>query len=266
MKGIRRLALCLVFACLSGCASPTGTLTEVPDLWRTWTHATVVLPPFGAAAALVTTMDSAEMRARLRLLPANVKVPVVVYAHGCSGMGGLPMLRALAESGFIVVAPDSFARHFRPLQCDADNQAGGRNLFVYDFRLEEIAFALDQLWLRPWTDWNRLMLVGASEGGVAAALYRGDEFNARVILQWTCGGAPHVAGLAPGKREPVLALLAADDPWYQRAGGGDCGPWLAGRADSQSFLLAAVGNHELVTEPAAIRLVVEFLRRHAFRD
>jgi dienelactone hydrolase len=265
MTQIHRLVLWLAVVCLASCASPSDTVTELPDLWRTWTRATVVLPPFGSGGTLVTTMDSPQMRTRLRLLPANAKVPVVVYAHGCTGMGGLPMLQALAEAGFIVVAPDSFARHFRPLQCDADNQAGGRNLFVYDFRLEEIAFALDQLWLQPWADWSRLMLLGASEGGVAAALYRGDEFAARVILQWTCGGAPHVAGLAPGKQEPVLAVLAADDPWYQRAGGGDCGRWLVNRPDSQSFVIPAAGGHELMTEPSAIRLVVEFLRGRAYR-
>lgn len=250
---------------LGSCAAPTAQRADAPDLLQTWSRATVVLPPLGTGAALITTVDSPAMQERLRRVPAGGKLPVVIYAHGCTGMGGLALLQALAEAGFVVVAPDSFARRYRPLQCDAQNQAGGRNLFVYDFRLEEIAYALDQLWLRSWTDWDHLMLVGASEGGVAAALYRGDEFAARVIMQWTCGGAPHVAGLAPGKQEPVLALLASNDPWYQRVGGGNCGPLLGGRRDSQSHLISVPGGHELVSEPTAIRLVVEFLRRQAYR-
>jgi hypothetical protein len=245
---------------LGGCGAPAGPRADVPDLPQTWNRAMVVLPPLGAGAALVTMLDSPAMQERLRRLPANARLPVVVYVHGCTGMGGFAMLQAVAEAGFVVVAPDSFARRYRPLQCDAENQAGGRNLFVYDFRQEEVAYALDQLWLRPWADWDHLMLVGASEGGVTAALYRGDEFAARVILQWTCSGAPHVAGLAAGKGEPVLALLAANDPWYQRVGGGDCGVALAGRPGSKALSFAVPGGHELVSDPAAIGLVVEFLR------
>lgn len=262
---MRTRIFALALAALGACTAPSSQRAEAPDLPLTWNRATIVLPPLGTGAALVTTVDSPAMQERMRRVPANAKLPVVLYVHGCTGMGGLALLQALAEAGFVVVAPDSFARRYRPLQCDAQNQAGGRNLFVYDFRLEEVAYALDQLWLRSWTDWERLMLVGASEGGVAAALYRGDEFAARVILQWTCSGAPHVAGLAPGKQEPVLALLASNDPWYQRVGGGDCGTLLVGRRDSQSHLLTVAGGHELVAEPAAIRLVVEFLRRQAYR-
>ncbi len=262
---MRKKLFALALAALGACAGPSAQRAEAPDLPQTWNRATIVLPPLGTGAALVTTVDSPAMQERLRRVPANAKLPVVLYVHGCTGMGGLALLQALAEAGFAVVAPDSFARRYRPLQCDAQNQAGGRNLFVYDFRLEEVAYALDQLWLRPWADWEHLMLVGASEGGVAAALYRGDEFAARVILQWTCQGAPHVAGLATGKQEPVLALLASNDPWYQRVGGGDCGALLVGRPDSRSHLLIVPGGHELVAEPSAIRLVVEFLRRQAFR-
>lgn len=262
---MRNKLFALVLAALGACAGPAAQRAEAPDLPQTWNRATIVLPPLGTGAALVTTVDSPAMQERLRRVPANAKLPVVLYVHGCTGMGGLTLLQALAEAGFVVVAPDSFARRYRPLQCDAQNQAGGRNLFVYDFRLEEVAYALDQLWLRPWADWDHLMLVGASEGGVAAALYRGDEFAARVILQWTCQGAPHVAGLAIGKHEPVLALLASNDPWYQRVGGGDCGALLVGRPDSRSHQLAVPGGHELVAEPAAVRLVVEFLRRQVAR-
>lgn len=135
---------------------------------------------------------------------------------------------------------------------------------MYDFRLEEVAFALEQLWLRRWADWDRLYLVGASEGGVAAAIYRGDEFKGRVIAQWTCGGSPHVAGLMAPAGEPVIALVAADDPWY-RSGGGHCGPLLQGRADSRSYVLDVPGQHELLEEPVVVQIVVDFLATQARR-
>ena len=252
---------------VAGCAI-TRTSADLPDLARTWRQAPVTLPALGAADSLSTTMGTAEMTARLARL-AGARLPVVVYLHGCTGIGNFDFFRQLADAGFAVVAPDSFARRFRPLQCDPATLTGGRNLFVYDFRLEEVDYALQELWSLPWVDRGRLFLVGTSEGAVAAALYRGDEFRARVIAQWTCSGAPHVAGLAAPLDEPVLAIIGADDPWYAaaRAAGtpSDCGPLLAGRPDSQSYVVAAGGGHDVFANRAATAVIVDFLQRQATR-
>lgn len=98
------------------------------------------------------------------------------------------VFRRLADAGFVVIAPDSLARRYRPLQCDPKTQTGGYNLFVYDFRQAEINYAVQRLLEMPWVASGNMFLVGTSEGGVATALYRGDEFRARVVTQWTCSG------------------------------------------------------------------------------
>ena len=260
----RTLVAAAAVTVLAACATGADT----PDIARTWQQAQVALPALGAPEALRTTMGSTEMFARVARL-SGARLPVVVYLHGCTGVGNAEFLKQLADAGFAVVAPDSFARRYRPLQCDPATLTGGRNLFVFDFRMEEVSYAVQQLWSLPWVDRNRLFLVGSSEGAVAAALYRGDEFRARVITQWTCSGAPHVAGLAAPMDEPVLAVVAADDPWYAaaRAAGAtaDCGPVLAGRADSRSYVVQGGPAHDVYSSPAATALILDFLRRQATR-
>ncbi len=266
MNVSRRLliAASVALTLVAGCASaPPGATTELSDIERTWVRGTVVLPPLGAGAPLRTTINSAAMGAHLQRLPAGAKLPVVVYVHGCTGLANFPFLDRLAESGFAVVAPDSFARRYRPLQCDPVTRTGGRHLFVYDFRMEEVAFALEQLWTERWADWNRMFLVGTSEGGVTAALYRGDEFKARVIAQWTCSGAPHVAGIAAPADEPILAVRGAQDPWYAPPNTGDCGDAFGLRPDSRSLVLDLPAGHDVFAEPAVVATITDFLRTQA---
>ncbi|MDP6709593.1 MAG: hypothetical protein QF893_24915, partial [Alphaproteobacteria bacterium] len=125
----------------------------------------------------------------------GAKFPTVLYLHGCAGLDGLTPLRAMARRGFAVVAPDSFARRFRPRQCDPATLRGGRNVYVFDFRAAEISYAVHRFRRLPWVDKQRLFMLGVSEGGLAVAQYRGDEFRARAITEWTCNGAPLVRGL-----------------------------------------------------------------------
>ena len=240
---------------LAACAGAGAT----SDLERTWDHARVVLPPLGAPGPVVTTMGSAAMASHLARLPPGGRLPVVVYLHGCTGIGNDDFLRTLAGDGFAVVAPDSFARTWRPLQCDPRTRSGGYNVFVYDFRLAETAYALGHLWQQPWADWNRMALVGSSEGGVAAALYRGDEFRGRVVLQWTCSGAAHVRGVAAPAGEPVMTVVGAEDPWYVANRRQDCGALLAGRPASRSLVVDGRG-HDVLGDSGVVEEVREFLR------
>lgn len=262
-----RIALTLaLLVAATACAGPqvasTASSSALSDIERTWAAATVVLPPLGAAAPLRTTMDSAAMRAHLQRLPAGARLPVVMYVHGCTGLSNFALLEQVAAAGFVVVAPDSFARRYRPMQCDPVTRTGGRHLFVYDFRMEEVSFALEQLWTERWADWNRMFLVGTSEGGVTAALYRGDEFKARVIAQWTCGGAPHVAGIDAPLNEPILAVRGGQDPWYG-TNAGDCRDAFGPRPQSRSVILDIPAGHDVFAEPGVPAMVVEFLRIQA---
>ena len=239
--------------------------TPVPrlsDLERTWAFALVVLPPESGGQPVVARMRDPGIASRLNQVETGPR-PAVLYAHGCTGIGNVDFLQTLAAQGFIVIAPDSFVRLHRPLQCDPENQTGGYNPFIYEFRLAEIAYAAEQLLALGGVDPRRLYMIGTSEGAVAVALYRGDEFSGRVIAQWTCHGAPVIAGLAAPADEPILAVVHKGDPWYgparTAAQTGHCGDFMAGRPKSRSIVLDGEDTHFVYRDPAILDAVLTFL-------
>lgn len=250
----------LLAAAISGCAALTGA----GDLQLTWSGARVAMPG-GRGTGTLQALNFQEM---LQGPGQPRRYPVVLYLHGCTGMGRMEKKfgESLAERGFVFIAPDSMARRYRPLQCDPRDQTGGKNLFVFDFRLAEISYALDRLRNEPWVDWNNLFLMGGSEGGVAAALYRGDEFRARIIFQWTCHGAPLVRGLAEPDRTPVLTIVNLGDPWYQPDKtpnqSGDCGDFIRHRPGSSSLVLQRLGVHNVLDLPSVRRAIEVFLEHN----
>jgi len=271
---IRRPLLAAAAALLlAACADPLQFRGDRPepspesergsDLGRTFEDAVLVFPPAGGGRPAVVRFADAATRGLAAAAPPG-GYPVVLYLHGCTGFGGTAALEEMARAGFLVVAPDSFARRFRPPQCTPSTLSGGRNIYVFDFRLTEIAYAVDRLRGLAWADADRLLLLGESEGGLAAALYRGDDFRGRAILQWTCQGAPYVRGLAAPPGEPVLAIVRGGDPWYDpaRTPGqrGDCGSFLAGRPASESLVLGTDARHAVLDDPEVVRRLIGFFR------
>jgi dienelactone hydrolase len=260
---VRTILMVVVAGMVAACNAPIPLIDPRPDIELTWTKARVALPPFRSGEeVLLANLDDGSVKNRLAGLPGRIRLPVIIYAHGCTGIGSSPFFRALARAGYVVIAPDSMARRYRPLQCDPETQTGGYNRFVYDFRLTEISFALDRLKRLPWVDRNRVFLIGVSEGGVAAALYRGDEFRARVIAQWTCTGAPLVQGIAAPFNEPVLSLVRDADPWYDKSRTknqrGDCGAFMQGKPLSRSIVLKG-GDHDILGDRENVRTILSFL-------
>ena len=236
------------------------------DISRTFDEAIVVLPRQRGLEPLVGKMSARSIRDHLADLPKNWRYSTIVYMHGCTGYGGMAPLVAFARAGFAVIAPNSFARRFRPLQCRPSRNTGGENIFVYDFRLVEISYALQRMAALPWINNDRLYLIGTSEGGVAAAVYRGEEFRARVIAQWTCHGLPFVRGLAAPEGEAVLAIVRSNDPWYHpdRTAGqlGHCGAFFKTPKLSRSLVIDGDSGHDVWGHAGAMAATLEFLRGH----
>ena len=267
---MRLLVLVLAAVLLANCAGGGLSFESESDIERTWSQAVVVLPPAGPGREpRIERLQASGLLQPARSGLRRTRLPLVIYMHGCDGIGDLPLLKALAARGYAVIAPDSFARRFRPLQCDPTLRQGGQNRFIYDFRLTELTFALEQLDAVDWVDYRNLFLMGTSEGGVAAALFRGQVFNARVVAQWSCQGDPLVRGIGAPPHEPVLALLRDGDPYYDPrntpAQQGDCGPFLLGRPDSRSIVLPRSQdslNHFVFDDPDALAIVLAFLDRN----
>lgn len=185
---------------------------------------------------------------RNQKLKSNVKLPAVVYLHGCGGLKGAgdrwgPML---AVFGFVVFQPDSFARPGRVELC-GDGDMTGRQLL----RIQEIKYAVSQMRELPWVDQDRLVLMGFSEGAQAVAVYRGREFVAHIFIGTDCrhGG---------GKRRGIPALNivgSADELGY----GGGCGIWRDKRGSKRVIIGGA--PHDVSSEPEALAAVSELLEK-----
>ena len=250
---------------LSACEN-IELLDDRSDIERTWGEAVVALPPVGPDGLVLARMNDRQMQKQVAQYGPATRLPVVLYMHGCTGIGNFLFFERLAKSGFAVIVPDSLARQFRPLQCDPETQTGGFNRFVYEFRQTEIAYALDQMAKISWIDQRNLFLVGTSEGGVATALYRGHEFRARVITQWTCNGAPIVEGIAAPPHIPILSIVKAGDPWYgvdrTRGQQGHCGQFMDGRPHSRSIVIGGGARHDVYDSLENTEIIVRFLTEH----
>ena len=196
----------------------------------------------------------------------------MVYLHGCAGLfGGSDLtLTFLAQHGFAAVAPDSFARTGRQRSCDAAGERGGLDRSVLALRQAEARHALQHAARLPWADTGRLFLMGFSEGGTAVAtLDSPRKLAGRIIGAWTCHSPwLEYRGLRSPPDEPVLALLAADDPWYRAWWlRGDCGDF-ASAPGSRSVVFREpplAGTHFLLQHGAARRELLDFLRTASSR-
>ena len=139
-----------------------------------------------------------------------------VYLHGCGGFGmsGRTNARLLAEAGFVVFAPDSFARPKRIKTCDGKRKIGigpkGSYSHVISMRLRELETALDRMSRLEWIDRDRLVLFGHSQGSNAAAVYPGNDFRGRIMTGTRCS-----RGYKAPPAEPALAVYSAKDPWFR---------------------------------------------------
>lgn len=246
----RVTAAALTLCTLSGCAAVASHRAEVE---RTWQAAFVYLPglPFPGLVLLA------------RVPPLEPIRPTVLYMHACTGRGSQDEFwaRTLADAGYAVVMPDSFARQYRRANCDPFTQTVGGFPQATDFRQEEIAFAMDRLREQPWVDARNLFLMGHSEGGLAAALWPSPGFKGVIISGWMCTYRTHPAydGLRTPLQTPVLAIEFETDPWFENTpASGSCGPLLARRPRSRLLTLPGRGHHTDSYE-AARQAVLEFL-------
>lgn len=263
LQGLR--ALVLTFAVFAPAFLPgsvrAGTGADAAELERTWASAPVYLPTAGSYRRLTTTGLVAALASQSRL-PS-----VVIYVHGCSGLGraAVDAGEFLARAGYLVIEPDSFARLAKPKSCDPAIHRGGLHREVLRWRHEEVKFSIRKLRALAGTSGVDIFLMGFSEGAIAVATFVGEPVRARIIEGWTChAGWPEYRGLPAPPGEPVLALVARDDPWFRLPVlRGDCGAFMNGRPQSRSIVYDALSplreDHWLSWNNSVRREIVEFL-------
>lgn len=228
--------------------STTGNAAEVD---ATWTSADVGIPdgyaPEDCSGRVTHTC--------LRRISSSKKLPVVVFLHGCSGPNP-DAVKNFLRLGYVVVEPNSMARPERLADCAADSDKRD----IMRLRFGEATYAAGALKQFLWTDVNKLILAGFSEGGAAAALYPGPEFSARIILGWTCTSpSAWWQGIRGPPHSPVLAVVGSEDPNYKNTvRAGQCP--VEGRPNSKSVVIKGA-FHNVLTDWETWPVVKNFLER-----
>lgn len=189
--------------------------------------------------------------------------PVVVYLHGCSGISphnDIQWGKFLRSIGFIVVQPDSLARRDRSRSCDA-NTAAHMDPSVHPLRLEEAAYALEQLQHAKWADSRNVFLMGHSEGAIAAARTTLSGWRGVIVSSWLCTEPRNKAfdGLFMPRETPVLTMGFDQDPWYYGTRWhGSCADKFDGRTNAKN--ITWVGRQHTTFNEEARAEVETFLK------
>ena len=166
------------------------------------------------------------------------KKNIVIFAHGCSGTVSITHNRIdfLVDNGYVVIAPQSFARKKYARSCDPMIHRAGMYREILSMRHEDIRHVVRNVRRFDWVNTGQVVLMGHSEGGIIAATYvsnsKDDYVDMRIIEGWTCRsqgpyGWFEYHGLKSKKETPVLALVSKLDPWFQKEWSkGDCGKFL----------------------------------------
>ena len=192
---------------------------------NTWRYGALILPENalaqGAPAIASELLQNEETWAKeaKKYLKPGVKVPIVLYLHSCGGNDHRRWSGTLAQWGFAVIAPNSFARDGRYKHCGT---MPGAKLF--NMRMAELKYALYQIKKTDWVDQSRLILMGHSEGSFFPPAYSEDDFTAHIILAGNCrfshlGPTPCCgagSSKAP-KHVAVLNIIGDRDEWNEFA-------------------------------------------------
>lgn len=242
--------------------------SDPAEIKRTWDAALVRIPN-GPNGILKTTMQKlSKMK-----VPRRKKFPTIIYLHGCSGVwkGTFARIDFLANNGFAVIAPLSFARKKYPQSCDTNTHKGGMYRPTIIMRQNDAGYAISQAKKLSWVDSNNVFLMGLSQGGITTATFQSEDattaVNARVVEGWTChAGWEEYRGINAPKDEPVLTLVGEKDPWFQRPNSkGDCGEYLNKTNGSRSIVIRKGrlrNRHELLEDKKVQQEVLKFLRKH----
>lgn len=232
-----------------GLAACQTMKAEGPEVAATWKGAEVAIPRGNGPDECA---GHVEVSCLAKLTPPK-SLPVVVYAHGCTGHN-YGMVEKFMALGYVAVAPSSFRRSNRKADCApmSDKQ------HIMRMRFEEMQYAAQQLKQLPWVDKNAMVLAGFSEGGVTAALYPGDEYVGRIILGWTCrSSSAWWSGISGPRKAPVLAIVGAGDSYYRgNTNSGKCS--VDGRPNSASLVVDA--GHNVEALPESWQAIEGFLR------
>lgn len=144
------------------------------------------------------------------------KFSTVLYMHGSNGLNkGTVYRKWIVENlQFIFFAPNSFKIKNRPTYLSPTKVSDYEK--VHTLRQAEIHYTLKKLKKLDFIDSNNIFLMGNSEGGFAAAIFKGKGFKARVITAFSCEQNYYSKKFKLGatKDEPFLNIIGTHDEYF----------------------------------------------------
>lgn len=281
---MKRAILAITIAIFVGFTVSCSTTDDPSELMRTWDAAHVYLPTDsldipgalervgpGGSTVYWLTMKPAQEKGHFHRIPTSKKYPVIIYMHGCIGISDHNASSGAflaGELGVAVIQPASFARKYRPRNCNSSMKTSGMFRRAIHFRVAEANYAIREARKLSWVDPRNVFLMGHSEGGIATAKFTGEPINARIIEGATChSGWDDWDGLDAPESEPVLSLLGANDLWQRNKpwSGMDCGPRMSRSNGSKSIVVTEGGyesSHGVLMDLDVQRAVKEFIEAH----
>jgi len=254
MKPFKRLSFIiklLFIIVLTTTALSSAEDDKKSDVKKSWDSAKVYVPGSDSE----TTPEKVKVEKSL---------PVVIYIHGCSGLTGESFSWGdyLKELGYIAVLPDSMARRSE-LNCDPRTKKSGAFPKAHAMRLEEIRYAFDQVKKSPWADTKNVYLMGHSEGGVAAARTKLEDFSGIIISGWRCTNTknPGFDGIFAPLDTPILTLEWNRDDWSTDSTKGSCADKFGERKKARQVLFPGNG-HNVFEQGKAREAVAQFLKEN----
>jgi len=143
---------------------------------------------------------------------------IIIYMEGSKGFtkGKTYMRWVVLESNCIFIAPNSFKVKNRPIYSNKDNLYAYMN--VHKFRQAELTYNLKIFKDKNIFNLGSTFLMGNSEGAVAAGIYKGFEFKARILLAWNCENGYYISHLKIGAKKniPILNIIGLKDEYFGR--------------------------------------------------
>jgi len=146
------------------------------------------------------------------------RIPTVLYMHGSSGLykGDAYRKYIVEEVGAIFFAPNSFKIKKRPTYKSPTKHS--KYLKVHNVRQAEILYVLKKFKKMDFIDDDNLFLMGNSEGGLAAAIYKCKQIKGRIITAFSCESSYFYENFKLGsqKDEPFLNIIGTHDQFFAK--------------------------------------------------
>ena len=146
------------------------------------------------------------------------RIPTVLYMHGSSGLytGDTYRRYIVEEVGALFFAPNSFRIENRPTYKSPTKHK--KYLKVRKIRQAEIQYTVHKFKDIDFIDQENLFLMGNSEGGLAAAIYKCKQFKGRIITAFSCESSYFYENFKLGsqKEEPFLNINGTHDKFFAK--------------------------------------------------